>query len=140
MTFVKWNATTLGKRLNDRMLLFRSAKWIIEHNVIVGNMLAVDATGKPTGRGQLPLIEYIFNPTTLSVAVMKTTVGDVMEAEAAKLGATPSLFGQGPEMLWQGKAVNLAEAGASRLPSFRAQRGAGQENVHESRLLAALPA
>lgn len=127
--FVGWNAATLSKRLTERTLALRAAEWIVEHNIIVGNMLPFDAAGAPTGRDQLPLIDYRFDPATLSVALMKTTMGDVLASEEAKTAAALSLFGPAePEALWQGKAVNLAEADRVAAPQLRgpARNGTGR--------------
>jgi hypothetical protein len=127
--FVEWNVATLSKRLTQRSLVWRAAEWVIEHNVIVGNMLPFDASGRPTGRDQLPLIDYQFDPTTLSVVLTKTTMGDVMAAEEAKTSPVLSLFGPSePEAIWQGKAVSLAEAARVEAPKLRgpARNGTGR--------------
>ena len=127
--FGEWNATTLSKRLTERTLVLRAAEWIVEHNIIVGNMLPFDASGKPTGRDQLPLIDYQFDSATLSAALMKTTMGDVMATEEAKTSSMLSLFGPSePEALWKGKAVNLAEADRVEAPKLRgpARNGTGR--------------
>lgn len=127
--FIEWNAATLPKRLTAHSLAPRAAEWVVEHNVIVGNMLPFNALGKPTGRDQLPLIDYQFDPATLSVVLMKTTMGDVMASEEAKTSSTPSLFGLlEPEVLWQGNAVNIAEATRVETPELRgpARNGTGR--------------
>ena len=127
--FVGWNATTLAKRLTARSLVLRSAEWIVEHNLIVGNMLPFDVAGRPTGRDQLPLIDYQFDPASLSVVLMKTTMGDVLASEEAETAAALSLFGPAePEAIWQGKAVNLAEADRVEAPQLRgpARNGTGR--------------
>jgi hypothetical protein len=127
--FVDWNASALSKRLTERTLVLRAAEWIVEHNIIVGNMLPFDAAGRPTGRDQLPLIDYEFGPATQSVALMKTTMGDVLASEEAKTSAALSLFGPAkPEAHWQGKAVNLAEADRVEAPRLRgpARNGTGR--------------
>lgn len=74
-------------------------------------MLPFDTAGKPTGREQLPLIDYCFEPATLTVELMKTTMGDVIATEESRSSPMLSQFGATePEALWQGKVVNLAEA------------------------------
>jgi hypothetical protein len=127
--FGEWTASALSKRLTVRSLVQRAAEWIVEHNIIVGNMLPFDASGKPTGRDQIPLIDYQFDPVTLSVVLMKTTMGNVMASEQAETAATLSLFGPPePEPLWRGKAVNLAEAARVEAPGLRgpARNGTGR--------------
>jgi hypothetical protein len=127
--FSQWNVAVLGKLLTERSLAHRAAVWIIEHNIIVGNMLPVDALGKPTGRDQIPLIEYSFEPTDQAVVLTKTTMGDVYAAEEARTAAMLSLFGPvEPTLLWQGKALNLAEAERVEAPKLRgpARNGTGR--------------
>ena len=36
----EWNASALGKHLTDRSLVLRAAKWIVGHNLIIGNMMS----------------------------------------------------------------------------------------------------
>jgi hypothetical protein len=88
-----------------------AAKWIVEHNLIVGNMLPLDAEGKPTGRNNIPLIEYRFEPLTQKIVIAKTTLGNVIDASIAETSNELTLFGPlGPTFLWEGKALKLAEA------------------------------
>lgn len=127
--FTEWNVVILSQRLNERSLVLRAAEWIVEHNVLVGNMLPFDAAGKPTVRDQLPLIDYTFDPATQSVVLLKTTIGHVIAAEEAKTSAMLSLFGPAePEGLWKGRAVNLAEAARVEAPGLRgpARNGTGR--------------
>ena len=127
--FVEWNSEALAKRLTERSLVLRAAEWIVEHNLIVGNMLPRDAEGKPTGRERIPLIDYQFEPGTLSVEVSCTTMGDVLATEAARNATALSLFGPPePAHLWQGKAVNLSDAERVEAPKLRgpARNGTGR--------------
>jgi hypothetical protein len=109
--FIEWNKSVLGKNLNERSLVFRAGTWIIEHNLIIGNMLRIDSEGKPTGRDQIPLIEYSWNPDTLSVALSISTLGDVIAAQEAESGAMLNLFSPDePKQFWQGKAFSINDA------------------------------
>jgi hypothetical protein len=109
--FSEWNFEVLAKHLTERSLALRAADWIVEHNIIVGNMLPTDALGTPTGRDQIPLIDYSFDPGSQNVVVMQTTMGDVIATEQSKSATMLSLFGPAePQLLWKGKALNLAEA------------------------------
>jgi len=118
--FTEWNYGVLGKRLNERSLVLRSATWIVEHNLIVGNMLPLDIAGKPTDRDLLPLIEYTWNPSDLSVTLRKTTLGDVIATEDAKTATMLSLFAPTqPEKFWSGKATNLSDAKRFEAPKLR---------------------
>ena len=109
--FKKWNMEVLSKKLVDRSLVLRAAEWIVEHNVLVGNMLPVDSNGKPTGRDRIPLIEYVFEPSNQTVELLKTTMGDVIKEEEQKNASIQQLFGPVPPVkLWRGKAFNIAES------------------------------
>lgn len=127
--FAGWNAEALSKLLTSRSPVLRAAEWIVEHNILVGNMLPLDAHGKPTGHDALPIIEYSWEPATQTVALLKTTLGDVMSVETAKTASMLSLFGPPePELLWSGKAVTLAEAEKVEAPQLRgpARNGTGK--------------
>ena len=118
--FSEWNAAVLGKRLSEKSLAHRAAGWIVEHNLIVGNMLPFDVRGRPTGRDQIPLIEYDWQPESLSVSVSKTTLSAVIALEVERSATMLSLFPPAqPEQFWRGKAVNLADAARVEAPELR---------------------
>ena len=127
-TLTTWAAEVCNMRLTENSLALRAASWVVEHNVIIGNMLPLDAEGRETGRGRIPLIEYSFDPGALAVTLRRTTVGDVFAAEAARVATEMSLFGpEEPKLHWQGKAIRLAEAERVKAPKLRGQarNGAG---------------
>jgi hypothetical protein len=127
--FTEWNHEVLTKKLTERSLVLRAASWVVEHNLIVGNMLPLDTEGKPTGRDLIPLIEYTWEPSDLSVSLSKTTLGDVIAMEEATTATMMSLFAPvEPEQFWRGKAVNLAEAARVEAPKLRgpARNGTGR--------------
>jgi hypothetical protein len=127
--FADWNLEALDKRLTERSLVLRAASWIVEHNLIVGNMLPIGAEGKPTGRDSIPLIDYAFDPVSQTVELCQTTMGDVIAAEEAKTASMLSLFGPiEPAPLWRGKAVNLSDAERVEAPKLRgpARNGTGR--------------
>ncbi len=129
--FAKWNVEVLAKRLNERSLVLRAAEWIVEHNLIVGNMLPRDAEGKPTGRDRIPLIEYAFDHTNQSVEMRQTTMGDVIATEEAETASVLSLFGPAePAFLWRGRATNLSDAERVEAPKLRgpARNGTGRRS------------
>jgi hypothetical protein len=118
--FTTWAQDLLAKSLTDRSPALRAAMWIVEHNLIVGNMLPFDAAGKPTGRNAIPLIEYAFEPQTLGVVTRRTTLGDVIDTAQAESGAEMTLFGPAePEEFWSGKALKLADAERVEAPKLR---------------------
>jgi hypothetical protein len=126
--FADWSTEVLGKRLNERSLALRAAKWIVEHNLIVGNMLPFDATGKATDRDFLPLIEYTWEPASLTVSMSKTTLGSVIATEHEKTATMLNLFAPAePEQFWLGKALDLGDAARVETPKLRgpARNGKG---------------
>lgn len=124
-----WSVGVLGKRLNERSLVLRAATWVVEHNLIIGNMLPTDTERRSTGQDLIPLIEYTWDPSDLSVSLRKTSFGDVIASEEAKTATMLSLFPPAePEQFWRGKAVSLAEATRVEAPKLRgpARNGAGR--------------
>ncbi len=118
--FVEWNELELGKVLNERSLVLKAARWIVEHNVIVGNMLATDVSGRSTERENIPLIEYQWDPVGEVVALSKTTLGSVIAAEEAESGEVLALFApEKPEVFWRGKGLTLGEAERVGAPALR---------------------
>jgi hypothetical protein len=118
--FIAWHADTMDKRLTERSPALRAADWIVEHNLIVGNMLPIGIDGKPTGRNDIPLIEYTFHPDTLNVTLRKTTLGDTIEVAQAETVAEMMLFGPAePVEFWKGKAFKLAEAEKVEAPKLK---------------------
>lgn len=127
--FVEWNATVVSKRLTDRSPILQAARWIVDHNVLIGNMLPFDAQGQPTGRDALPLIEYEFEPTSQKVTLRATTLGDVLAEQQSATSHVLSLFGPAePVLLWSGKASNLANADRVEAPKLAgpARNGRGR--------------
>jgi hypothetical protein len=118
--FADWNHQATGKRLTSRSLILQSAEWIVEHNVLVGNMLEFDADGKQTGRDELPLMEYTWTPETLSVSIDRTTLGATLSAASAESADVWSLSyaSDTPEFLWGGKALHLGRADRTAAPEL----------------------
>jgi hypothetical protein len=108
--FTGWNFDNLGKNLTEQSPIWKSAVWIVEHNLIIGNMLAIDANGQPTKRDSLPLFDYEWLPESRSLSLCVTTLGAVMETEAAESSSIMSLFAPAPaKHVWRGKAALLHE-------------------------------
>ena len=110
--FKEWSKEVLSKKLDERSLVLRSAEWIVEHNILVGNMLPSDINGKATGRDRIPLIEYTFESKSLSVSLIETKLGHVLDTEGAKTesGFDFTYGPTNPETFWSGKATSLWEA------------------------------
>jgi hypothetical protein len=129
--FREWNEFELDKILNERSLALKAARWIVEHNLIVGNMLATDAIGKPTGRENIPLIEYHWEPDTQIVSLRKTTMGNVIAAGEAETGEMLSLFPvEEPVHFWRGMGLSINEAERVVAPLLRgpARNGMGRRS------------
>lgn len=106
-----WHQDRFGKSLTARGRLLRSAQWIVGHNLLVGNMLSTTADGQPTGRDNLPIIEYGWDPEAGTVSIRGTTLGAVMAETEAETTGLMSLFGPpSPTHLWTGTASSLHQA------------------------------
>ena len=109
--FVSWNARLFDISLNSRNVLWKSAHWIIEHNILVGNMLALDANGKPSGRDKLPIVEYVWSPNNFELELLQTTLGAVIQLNEQANENALSLFSPDePQSFWKGKALSLGKA------------------------------
>ncbi len=109
-TFDEWARAWLGNYRGTSSLA-KSARWIVDRNILVANMLPVSADGVPTGRADLPLVEYEWSGTDLSVAVVATSLGAAMDEGIAETTGVMTLFGSpSPVVLWSGKATDLHRA------------------------------
>jgi hypothetical protein len=101
----------------ERAQLLEAGRWIVNHNIIIGNMRPITAAGTPTGRDAIPLIEYEWEPQDLSVELRKTTMGDVLAAARTDSAGTLGLFATAPApSIWQGDALRLSEAARIKAP------------------------
>ena len=118
--FTDWIDFELGKKITINDELLRSAYWIVDHNVLVANMLSVDADGRPTGREAVPFIEYSFDAATLEVSIGKTTFGDIQATAEQEIALELSLFGpQETQYLWSGQVQKLSDADPVIAPVLR---------------------
>lgn len=89
----------------------KSAKWIIEHNMIIGNMLARGVDGKPTGRDEIVIMAYKWHPSEKRVTVSKTTMGSVIREAEESQSDVLALFGAEPAVeVWEGSARDIFSA------------------------------
>ena len=109
--FARWWLDTTDQRLHRRNVVFRCARWIVEHNIMVGNMLLTDADGRLTGRENLPLVEYSWEPATGKVITTTTTLGAVMSAGTANTTGVMSLFDntEEPAVTWTVPAFDISD-------------------------------
>jgi hypothetical protein len=96
-------------------VLHQCAEWILEHNVLVGNMLDLDSNGKPTNRDAMPVPEYLWDLDHSSVEVRFHTWSEIVEANRSKQDGMLDIFGTAePNTHWQGHLAKLG--GAPRVP------------------------
>jgi hypothetical protein len=107
----RWYAEVAEARPTERSPLLAAARWIVERNIQVGNMLPFNPDGTPSGRDDLPLVEYHWDPAAASVSVFTTTLGAAAELAASETDDALTLFGPAePTEVWSGKALRLHEA------------------------------
>jgi hypothetical protein len=115
MIFRAWYHETLDVRLTVQSAVLTSAEWIVNRNILVGNMLATNADGSSSGRDALPLVEYNWDLATRSVAISRTTLGAAIAAASAKTtGRLLLLCANESAHLWRGAPVELHKA---RIPA-----------------------
>lgn len=118
--FVDWIDFELGKKVSSSDAIVKSAQWIVDHNILIANMLAIDADGRATGREAIPIIEYSFDAITREVSIGKTTFGDIQASAEQEVAMELSLFGpQETQYLWSGPALQLSEADPVIAPVLR---------------------
>jgi hypothetical protein len=111
-------ATRRRLRQDDNIL--EAARWIVWRNVQVGNMMPFDPAGNPLGPPRLPIIEYRWDAATGRVAVLTTTVADIIESAERDNAAVLSLFAPPePTPVWDGEPCRLHEAPVAA-PTHRA--------------------
>jgi hypothetical protein len=109
--FTEWHSSLTGKTLGSDSDEFLAAKWIVEHNMIVGNMLPSSSDFPSTGRDNLVLIEYVWSPSNKSVQLLRTTMGAAIElARFEKSGALNIFAPSQAEKFWEGPALQLNQA------------------------------
>ena len=115
--FSEFVAEATGKSLRADSKVLRSAEWIVEKNIQVGNMLAFHTDGSPSYREDLPLMAYEWVPDAKRVNISATTLGDVMTEAQQQTTDTLSLFGAAePTPVWSGPHGDLHQA-ANASPS-----------------------
>ncbi len=118
--FSDWHAECLDEKLESDNPILLSAKWIVERNILVGNMLPFEVDGRQSGRARIPLVEYSWNPENAEVSVFITTLGAVMENAEAEVGDAPLLFGPTPpKHLWTGNISELYQVETERATGKR---------------------
>ncbi|CAN2173231.1 hypothetical protein MCEMRE130_00107 [Candidatus Nanopelagicaceae bacterium] len=128
--FIEWHDFEFAEKPDDIARNIQSASWIVQHNILVGNMLPLDADGKSTQRDNLPIIEYQFDPSNQSVTLLKCTLGDVLENARTEIGDDLMLFGAAePTVLWTGNAFEIFDAEQTLAPRFKGPVRNGPKRV-----------
>lgn len=96
--------------------LLDAARWIVERNVIIGNLLPFNADGSPSRREDLPLVEYRWDPESLAVTLVPLALGLVMERGNAEASGMIPLFWEEAVPAWSGPAFRLYEAQVAAAP------------------------
>jgi len=124
--FVNWYETFAGVTLNSRSVIRSVAGWVIDRNVMIGNMLATNADGTSSRRDTLAFVEYDWKPETATVSVTATTFGAILSAGTAETTGVMSLFDNtAPCVVWEGVPLDLRRAQIAKpaLPGIEARNG-----------------
>ena len=108
--FCDWYERISGAKLNGGSVVRSNANWIIDRNLLVGDMLPTDVEGSPSGREDLPLVEYRWHTEARAVTVFRTTIGAVMDEAEAENTGVHSLFEEEPRPVWKGPAMHIRKA------------------------------
>lgn len=85
-----------------------AAEWIVEHNLLVGNMLDVDSKGQPTNRDEMPVPEYKWDFESGQVEIRFCTWADIQEQNRPKDDGMLDIFGSlEPDIHWSGYVEKL---------------------------------
>lgn len=91
--------------------LSSAAQWILEHNVLLGNMLDFDSKGKPTNRDEMPIPEYLWDYEFGHVEVRFHKWSEIQESNRPKDDGMLDIFGTvEPKTHWHGSPTELASA------------------------------
>lgn len=125
MLIDEWWAATTGRRPPADSRLAAIARWIVDRNVQVANMLEFDALGKPTKRDAILLLDYTWNPAGQEVTVALTSLGAVLSVARSDATGVLSLFDEAPAPAWTGPATRLDETPVAepKLPKTIAGNG-----------------
>ncbi len=108
--FDAWYAETSGAKAGSRDRLPRCAQWIVEHNIILGDLLIADVD-----ETSVSLFSYDWNPEKAVTSIAMTTFAQVLRRVGNETTDTPQLFGgEEPIAIWTGSFDRLFEADPDR--------------------------
>lgn len=91
--------------------LTAAAEWILEHNVLVGNMLDSDSKGKPTNRDEMPIPEYKWDFEQGKVEIRIHKWSEIQEMNRPKDDGMLDIFGASePQLHWVGYVSDWGSA------------------------------
>lgn len=91
--------------------LTSAADWILEHNVLVGNMLDFDSNGQPTNRDEMPIPDYTWNFEQGKVEIRFQAWAEIQEENRTKEDGMLDIFGSTePAIHWSGYFGDLGFA------------------------------
>ena len=106
--FADWIGEVTGSHPAARSKLLRCADWIIDANLIVGDMLPVDASGRARSLAGIPLVEYRWDADRHRVSLVFTSMQQVIDEARESVSDQPSLFGVEPASpVWSGGFLDL---------------------------------
>ena len=107
----RWHEKNFGSFGDAPDDFLKSAQWIVDHNLIIGNMLEFDSSGQPTKRENIPIFEFEWNPRDFEVSISRTSLGAILASEEQNISGFSDLFAvQAPQVEWQGNPMRLHEA------------------------------
>lgn len=106
--FADWIGEVTGSNPAARSKLLSCANWIIDANLIVGDMLPMDASGRAQPLDGIPLVEYGWEPDRRRVSLVFTSMQQVIDEAHESASDQPSLFGVEPvSPVWSGGFLDL---------------------------------
>lgn len=118
----RWHAKNLESSTSESNDFLECAQWIVEHNMIIGNMLEFDADGNRVDRDSIVLYEYQWMPNNLTLKLLATSLSSVIETEREAAMEAFTLFGpEGPREVWSGDALQLHTFGRTAVTTLTGQ-------------------
>lgn len=108
--FCRWYEAqpAAGSQVPKRLI--DAAWWIVERNIIVGNMLPFHADGSPSQREELQIVEYHWDDVAYAVTAKQITLGDALPKGGAPAAQAALFEPQREHIEWTGGPLNLSEA------------------------------
>lgn len=108
--FCRWYESQPAAKSQIPKRLIDAAWWIVERNIIVGNMLPFHADGSSSQREELQIVEYHWDDAAYAVTAKQITLGDALPAGSAP-AAQGALFEPKREHIeWIGGPSSLPAA------------------------------